>query len=844
MRRRANKLKHRGVTFVWTVLAIIPVMTFVALAVDLGIVMSCRSQCQNAADAAAMAGVRALNGNQADGFNFEGAAQIAKVAATDNLILNDQIDAAQIEVEIGRYIYNEDAQEFEAQFPGPANQPWTMVRTTVNYSGNLTFGQILGLNVFNTSAGAGAVHRPRDVCVVVDFSGSMRFDSLPGIPYYSNRTKSNNAEPVYPLFGHYASSNAKLYNPSPSTTINGKVYGSANVTNETQSGPAIVDDFYQDVGALIPAFTPQPSSYATTPLGDLPLKKNANTSTRFARTAARVVYNNNSTTVRNEDWEINGYEAYVPEFFGATVGPSHWGKTFWIWPPDPRPARDWRRLYFQWPGSNNPMDNNQRLFTSSGYFEEPGTGTYAINYNAILSWIKSVGPNHFPPSLRAGGIVYYTAIPNSFTTLNPNATLPTYPDPPTTQTQKNERFWKDYIDYVMGFQQNGSGKSYSDRTSRIGYGSEFRWTSSSDPIRISKKPKAGSTYGNPPASMDYRDNPRRPKTHFWFGPMSMIDFLGNYNQGRFWWPGTCHESPTWQCKLGIQAAIQDIKNNHPNDHVSLIFFSHPKSSGGPYDATGRFNRVRAPLGQDYDRLINSLWYPLYVIDNPGSSISPYDTKGSKSIRETPNAQGGTCYSMGLMLAYNQFSSAPALRTYNTSDGAPFGDAGGLGRRGSAKLLIFETDGVPTFTASAEFSNNGPNNSYYQIRAPDEFPFDVANYGSPGTLPTTQAYDIVDRITALQEQGGYSTERKPVIIHCLAFGTLFEPSNSSANQASALARLQEMQFRGGQAEGEQPNPYTPLPDYKRIVGKSDVRIEKLKEAFSKIMQDGVQVTLIE
>ena len=29
--------------------------------------------------------------------------------------------------------------------------------------------------------------------------------------------------------------------------------------------------------------------------------------------------------------------------------------------------------------------------------------------------------------------------------------------------------------------------------------------------------------------MHYADNPPRPRTHFWFGPLTMIDFLGNYN---------------------------------------------------------------------------------------------------------------------------------------------------------------------------------------------------------------------------------------------------------------------------------------------------------------------------
>jgi hypothetical protein len=245
------------------------------------------------------------------------------------------------------------------------------------------------------------------------------------------------------------------------------------------------------------------------------------------------------------------------------------------------------------------------------------------------------------------------------------------------------------------------------------------------------------------------------------------------------------------------------------------------------------------MGQDYDRMINSLWYHLAYLDT-GDEVSPYETDQSKAMREAPMASGSTCYPMGLMLAYNQFSSAPVLRTYNTTAGAPVGDAGGLGRAGASKLLIFETDGLVNSRASAAFTDNGKYHSYYNVRAPNEFPSDS------GSDPTTQTYSIVDRICALNTASppGYSTPRKPVIIHCLAFGTLFEPASSSPETDDALERLQMMQFKGGQAGGEQPTASTPLPDYKRIIGTADERIARLKEAFSRIMQDGVQVSLIE
>src|SRR5262249_17737136 len=161
---------------------------------------------------------------------------------------------------------------------------------------------------------------------------------------------------------------------------------------------------------------------------------------------------------------------------------------------------------------------------------------------------------------------YYDAIPGTIDT----ATFP--PSDP------NQRFWKEYIDEVLGLlQTGGSGGTpvYQVITPRTGYGDDYDWGT----VQVSGKPPVAF----PPASptdnrpLNYNDTPSRPRLHFWFGPMSLIDFLGNYNLGRFWWPGTCHESPTWQCKIGMQAALQDIQRNHPNDNVALVFFSSPKT---------------------------------------------------------------------------------------------------------------------------------------------------------------------------------------------------------------------------------------------------------------------------
>ncbi|MER3415904.1 MAG: hypothetical protein C4297_06795 [Gemmataceae bacterium] len=811
---------RKGGFIVLTVVCLVALFGFVALAVDLGLVAVARTQCQNVADAAAVAAGRALNGDVANDNNASAAAPAALAIATANAILGEPVRPEQVQVSLGSYTYDDTQGKFIQRIPKLSNESWTLARVRVAATQPTYFARILGINSFDVAASATAVHRPRDVAVILDFSGSMRFDSLLGIPYYGARTMSNNPEPVYPRFGHYADAASKLYNPNPFTTIAGLVYGAANVTVSTNSGPAIVNDFYRNSAGSspIPAFYPAPDSYETVPGGDNYKFKYGST-TVYAKTVQEITNATNSQIAAKTDPPMPGYS----NFQGYTLGPRYWGKTFFIWPPDPDPAKDWRRKFFIDPSTGQGVDDNRRLWDTSGTWKPPRAGStenYRINYAAILQWIKKTGPDPFPPRLRAGRILYYDAIPD---------TIDTGTFPPA---DPNQRFWKDYIDYVLGLYQ-ASATTWQVIVPYTGYGDDFVWGS----VRISGPYGPYSTA--PTWRVHPQDNPRRPLLHFWFGPMTLIDFLGNYNLGpvaapnyrkHWWWPGTCHESPLWQLKVGIQSAIRDIENNHPNDYVSLILFSSPQN-GPDTPIHGRFNRVRAPLGRNYRRIVDALFYPPSTLDNPGTELRPYDYG---PMLEAPRAMGATTPVMGFMLAYNQFSANPSLRTYAPSP-SPVGEAGGFGRKGAAKLVILETDGMANTPAYADFVNLGPHMSYYRVRQPGEYP------AQSGAVET-QIYQVVDQLVALESapSPGYSTKRKPVIIHCLAFGTLFEPYTTTPEKDQALELLQNIQYRGK----TQSHPTDPLPEYKRIVGTPEERIQKLQEAFRRIMQDGVQVTLIE
>lgn len=814
--------RRRGAMVPLVAIALIGLLGFVALAIDIGIIAVARNRCQNAADVAALAGARTLNGDVANNNNYSNVGSNAKDAANVNTMLGQAIDKNNVTVKIGSYSYDYSLGKF-IHYPDtkPTGENWTAVECSVS-SGtqNNFFAQLLASPTYSTTATAVAAHRARDVILIADLSSSMRLDSQLGAPHYGKRVQAMCTDPVYPKFGHYNGNSSWVYNTNVYVLSNGEVGGNSNLTIDSNAGTALIKDFYKDTtryGTSELAFSPAADSYADTPDGDNYLPKYGMSVPNYGKHVTEIT----GSTAVNATWESNGYGA---NFKGYTLGPRYWGKTFFIWPPDPRSDKDWRQKFFTNPSTGLGVTRNTRLWDSSnGLWNAPSSTTYSINYNAILNWLRNTGPNPFPDRLQAGGILYYDAIPTTIT-------IPVNGSAPTNQ---NERFWKEFIDYVIGVRDNYDGTYSSILDSSYGYtvsseqgcGPDQNWGG----WKVSTKPS--DRY------MAYDDNPLRPVARLWFGPMSMVDFLGNDNQKRTWWPGTCHEAPTYQLKLGLNAALKSIELNHPNDSVGLIYFSNPQDDLGN---RGFHNTARVGLGRDYESLTKSLWFAPQSIDDSARDIRPYDT--DKAIDMVPRSTGGTCYPMALYLAYNQLSTNRSSDLYTWNSSRP-GEAGGNGRIGAQKLIIFETDGLVNRTADANFVDAGKNISYYQVRigASNEYPSNVGNNSSA----TQQSYDIATRICAMDTDPlrGYATKRKPVLIHCIAFGSLFDSTNTSQGKSDALTRLEMLQYIGGKAGGEQSSATTALASYKVITGTPSERISNLEKAINRIMQDGVQVSLI-
>jgi len=149
----------------------------------------------------------------------------------------------------------------------------------------------------------------------------------------------------------------------------------------------------------------------------------------------------------------------------------------------------------------------------------------------------------------------------------------------------------------------------------------------------------------------------------------------------------------------LPGAIDTMQNNHPNDWFTLALYSWPRNSASSTYG-GRFNNASCPLGTNYAYAKSALYFPFSTIKADGScnntEVTPYDADPATSLipsanfSDTPRADGDTCFSMGLMLCYNQFAvtktSDATLRSYVTSSPITFptGMAGGMGRKGAQK----------------------------------------------------------------------------------------------------------------------------------------------------------------
>ena len=953
MRIHARTSGRRGAVLIYITISLVALLGFIALAIDLGAVMVARTQIQNAADAAAFAGARTLTGGVNS--NMTQATTNGQNVAAANLIMGRSVPAANVTMTYGSYHYDPASQTFSPQFPPVAPDSSDLAQATLTQGNTTFFAKVFGITSFNVAATSIAAHRPRDVCIVLDYSGSMNNESdLWNCESYqgSNQNTSNNTDPVFPQWGFYNTTFSP--NCGLQCTSSSDLVGYCNITQSVGGSGPMVNDYYQNArgaASASPAFAPATTWSAVTnvpavtlsatqPSGDL-AQTSITDATGASYTYGQTIANAKSTrtagtTAMSANDLIptnygsgtsaapyNGSKLWGTAPNGYTIGPKYWGMTFFAWPPDPE--NDWRQLYFlsssgaPWYNSlgvntitstssaagASAYPSNSVLF-SGGSFNGPPTGNYQINYKAILAWIKSNCVQNtpgdgrpFPPMLRSSNQLFYSFIPTdipaaAYTWANPNSNITSSPDPST-------RFWKEYIDYVVGVWHDPLGNLQSPGTPTCSYGPDFTAgtsaVSTSGPdstvylngLATVTNPGAGYTSvptvtfsaptGSSPVTatgtatisggkvtgitvtslgagyttmptitlsgggfttrataalqtftfMTPTDNPKRPRHRFWFGPMTMIQFMSDTGI----LPGITTDISMLPAKLGIQGALTDIQNNHPNDLVSMLMFSRPHYSGEPAEA-GQFTSPVSNLSKNYSTLINTLWFPT----NSGTvDITPWDVNGLNTPHAHADYDANTATSYGLMLAYNQFSSSSVLSTS--------GQGGGTGRVGAQRMVILETDGMANqastvpFTSSVTTGSNPINNSYFTTGG--------NNATASGASPSQDAINVATKICALTTDTangpGFATPTKSVVLHCIAFGAVFEPDASGTEGAAAMTFLQNLSAIGGTGFPTSVNDTASPYYYKICIGTLAQRQAKLQAAFTTIIDSGISIIMV-
>ena len=141
---------RRGTVLPLLACCLVALFTFVALAVDLGMLAVSRTQCQNAADVAALVGARTLNNKPGvSDSNRPAAVAAARDAAQANAHLSAKFTAEQVtNVQAGMYVYDTTLSppQFRADFSTApaAGQSWTAMRVDVAVTQPTYFMRVFG----------------------------------------------------------------------------------------------------------------------------------------------------------------------------------------------------------------------------------------------------------------------------------------------------------------------------------------------------------------------------------------------------------------------------------------------------------------------------------------------------------------------------------------------------------------------------------------------------------------------------------------------------------------------------------------------------------------------------
>ena len=163
--RHRRMHSRRGVIIVLTAILMVFLLAMIAFAVDIGYIANARTEIQRATDAAAYAGAGALVSGTA------AATAEAQYYLVANKVAGQALKVSGATIEFGNW--NITSRVFT-----PSNSTPNAIRVTaVANQQPLFFGNAIGTSTFNIQSRSVATYQPRDIGLVLDYSGSMAYDS-------------------------------------------------------------------------------------------------------------------------------------------------------------------------------------------------------------------------------------------------------------------------------------------------------------------------------------------------------------------------------------------------------------------------------------------------------------------------------------------------------------------------------------------------------------------------------------------------------------------------------------------------------------------------------------------
>lgn len=182
--------KRRGKIVVLAAFLLILMVGMVAFGVDVGYMALTKTEIQTATDSAALAAAGELvNGTSS-------AQQAALTYLASNKVGGRTMTSSNATFEFGLWDNNTRV------FTPSNNLPNAVRLTTSNTQQPLFFGKVMGRQSFDTSAQSIATYQPREIGIVLDYSGSMAFDSqFRNISLLGQSAVETNIQQIYTQLG-------------------------------------------------------------------------------------------------------------------------------------------------------------------------------------------------------------------------------------------------------------------------------------------------------------------------------------------------------------------------------------------------------------------------------------------------------------------------------------------------------------------------------------------------------------------------------------------------------------------------------------------------------------------